>query len=126
MRYPASTPKKTAPDSRNVLPALLGDTRTGRTTLVEHSGGLAIRQGDWKFIPKRPGSKRAEFTDTDTGNNAEFQLYNLATDLGETKNIAPAHPDKLKELQALLEAEKAKGFPPPLKANGKKGVAKEE
>jgi arylsulfatase A-like enzyme len=99
---------KTSPDSRNVLPELLGDSRAGRATLVEHSGGIAIRQGSWKFIPKRPGEKRMEFTDTETGNNPDFQLYDLATDIGETNNLAAAHPDKVKQLQALLQAERAK------------------
>ncbi len=117
---------KTAPDSQNMLPALLGDTRTGRTTLVEHSGGLAMRQGDWKFIPQRPGAKRAQNTDTDTGNDANFQLYNLATDLGEANNLAATHPEKVKELQALLEAEKAKGFPSPDAAKPKRAGAKEK
>jgi len=110
---------KTALDSQNLLPALLGDSRAGRATLVEHSGGLAMRQGEWKFIPKRPGAKRAQFTDTDTGNNANFQLYNLATDIGETNNLAAAHPEKVKELRTLLETEKAKGFPAPTAANPK-------
>src|SRR6185295_9091721 len=35
---------KTSPDSQNVLAALLGDSPKGRTDLVEHSGGLAVRQ----------------------------------------------------------------------------------
>lgn len=100
-----------APDSQNVLPALLGDSRVGRSTLVEHSGGLAMREGSWKFIPKRPGVKRAPFTDTETGNHPEVQLYDLSSDLGETQNIAQEHPDKVARLQSLLEAEKARGFP---------------
>lgn len=116
----------TAPDSRNVLAALLGDSRTGRTTLVEHSGGLAMRQGAWKFIPRRPGAKRMLNTDTDTGNDPGFQLYNLATDLGETNNLAAVHPEKVKELQALLESEKAKGFPAPVQPSEKKATLKEE
>jgi len=99
---------KTSPDSQNVLSALLGDARAGRTTLVEHSGGLAIRQGTWKFIPKRPGVKRIQFTDTETGNDPDFQLYDLATDIGETKNLAAAYEEKVKQLQALLQAERVK------------------
>ncbi len=31
------------------------------------------------------------------------QLYNLAEDLGETKNLAAAMPEKVAEMQVLLE-----------------------
>ena len=113
---------KTSPDTQNHLAALLGDTRTGRTNLIEHSGGLAVRQGAWKFIPKRPGVKRLEFTNTETGNDPEPQLYDLATDPGETRNVAAAHPDKVRELAALLEREKAKGLEGPPPAAPKKSV----
>ena len=81
--------------------------------MIEHSGGLAVRQGSWKFIPKRPGVKRFQFTDTETGNDPEVQLYDLATDPGETRNVAAAHPDKVQALTALLEREKARGMEPP-------------
>ena len=113
---------KTSPDSQNILPALLGDSRTGRAALVEHSGGLAMREGAWKFIPKRPGVKRFQFTDTDTGNSPDVQLYDLAADPGETNNLAAAQPDGVQRLRALLEAEKSRGMPPPLQA-GEKNAA---
>jgi len=48
----------------------------------------AIRQGDWKLI---------EFFDTDEG-----ELYNLADDIGETKNLAKAIPGKVVELKKAL------------------------
>ena len=99
---------KTSPDSQNILPALLGDSGTGRAQLVEQSGGLAIRQGAWKFIPKRPGPKHIVQTGSETGNDPDIQLYDLATDLGETRNLAAQHPDKAQELAALLAAERAK------------------
>jgi arylsulfatase A-like enzyme len=99
----------TSPDTRNSLAALLGDSPTGRAQLIEHSGWLALRHGDWKFIEKRPGRKRTQFTDTETGNDPGVQLYNLATDPGETQNLAAQRLDKVKELAALLDA----SFTPP-------------
>ena len=98
----------TAPDSRNNLPALLGETKQGRTNLIEHAGGLAVRADEWKFIPKRPGRARTQFTDTETGNNPDVQLYNLKIDPGETQNLASENPEKVKELAALLAAERAR------------------
>lgn len=115
-----------APDSRNLLATLLGDAPTGRETLVEHSGGLALRQGQWKFIPKRPGPTRTQFTQSETGNSREPQLYDLAKDLGETNNLATSHSAKVQELSSLLAAEKAKGFPSPLEPNVKKPGTEEE
>src|SRR5688572_12232389 len=73
---------KTSPDTQNILPALLGDSPKGRSNMVEHAGGLAMRSGEWKFIPQRPGRPRSENTDTETGNNPAVQLYNLANDPG--------------------------------------------
>ncbi len=92
----------TAPDSENVLPALLGESPRGRDTLVEHAGTLALRQGSWKWIEKGKGAKRSANTNTELGNDPEGQLYDLQNDLGETKNVAKDHPDKVRELSGLL------------------------
>ena len=113
---------KTSPDTQNHLPALLGDSQTGRTQLVEHAGGLALRLGKWKYIPQRPGARRTQNTDTETGNDPAVQLYDLSNDPGETKNLAVDQPERVKELAALLESEKAKGMPPPLRRNGARGT----
>ena len=99
---------KTAPDSQNILPALLGESKVGRAQLVEHSGGIALRNGAWKFIPKRPGKPRFIETNTEPGNHPDVQLYDLATDPGEKKNLAAEHPDKVGEFAAALTAERAK------------------
>ena len=99
---------KTSPDAENILPALLGESQTERSHLVEHAGGLALREGTWKFIPKRPGQKRQVNTDTETGNDPNPQLYDLATDLGETKNVAEAHPEIVERMRARLEAERSR------------------
>ena len=45
------------PDSRNVLPALLGQSQTGRDQLVEHARVLALRDGSWKYIEPGTGPK---------------------------------------------------------------------
>ena len=100
---------QTSPDSENVLPAFLGDSPAGRTQLVEYSNNLAIRAGAWKYIPPRPGVKRLANTDAETGNDAAAQLYDLTQDLGEKTNVAAEHPDKVKELAALLEARARQG-----------------
>lgn len=83
--------------------ALLGEDRIGRKELVEQAGGLALRQGNWKFIPEGNGPARNEPTNTELGNLPRPQLYDLATDPGETRNVADAHPDRVRQMATRLE-----------------------
>jgi arylsulfatase A-like enzyme len=95
-------------DSENVLAALLGTSKTGRTVLVEQAGArLALRQGAWKYIPPSQGPKIQQNTNTETGNDPQPQLYDLASDPGERTNVAAARPEKARELAAILEAIRA-------------------
>ena len=85
-------PADAAPDSFNILPALLGG-KSPRDHLVLQSNGIqrqALRQGQWKFIPAAPKG------------NGQDELYDLANDLGETANLAAKNPEKLKEMQDRL------------------------
>ena len=92
-----------APDSFNVLPALLGESKTGRDHLVEQAAVLALIKGDWKYIEPGNGPKVLANTNTETGQAPQPQLYNLADDLGETRNVAAEHPDAVQDLSALLK-----------------------
>jgi arylsulfatase A-like enzyme len=93
----AEVPAGAALDSQDVLPALLGEKATGRETLVEQGGGvmLGMRKGNWKYIP-RPNVKNSE-------------LYDLASDPGETKNVAAENAAVAKELAGLLTAARSLG-----------------
>ena len=92
----------TMPDSQNVLSALLGKSTVGRDSVVEHAEGLSLRKGDWKYVA--PGKARDHL-----GPWVNFiipapgLLFNLATDSGETNNLAASHPDTVKELAAALK-----------------------
>lgn len=98
----------TAMDSEPLVKALTGHDNKGRKHLVEHAGTLAIVQGDWKYIAPSNGPAYSKLTDTEMGNNPEPQLYNLKQDIGEKNNLAQTNPEKVNELKALLEKEKAK------------------
>ena len=83
-----------ARDSRNMLPALLGKDSKGLPYMLEEARGIALRKGDFKYIPARKAQK---------GKKAPLaQLYDLGTDPGEQKNIAAGNADKVEELDALL------------------------
>jgi arylsulfatase A-like enzyme len=94
-----------ARDTENVLPALLGRSQQGRAALVEQAGArLALRQGSWKYIPPSQGPRIQENTNTELGNDPDPQLYDLAADPGERKNLAPAQPEKAREMALTLES----------------------
>ena len=93
-----------APDSFDVLPALLGPSAPGRDHLVEHASVLSLRQGPWKLIEPGNGPRVLANTNTETGQAGDLQLYNLEEDLGETENVAARHPDRLQQMHGLLEA----------------------
>jgi len=99
------------PDSFNILPALLGEKRDKpcRDHLVEHGNTLAIRKGTWKLIPGRPAGENNKGKAKNKGPGPETQLYNLAEDIGETKNLAGEHPEVVKELSELLAQVREKG-----------------
>ncbi|HOX04521.1 MAG TPA: sulfatase-like hydrolase/transferase [Candidatus Paceibacterota bacterium] len=93
---------QTSPDSRNLLPALLGDSPAGRDHVLEHAGNVALRQGPWKFIP--PGQTRDGLGPWNTAKiAAPGALYNLADDPGETNNLASREPDRVRTMRQTLE-----------------------
>jgi arylsulfatase A-like enzyme len=96
-----------APDSQNVMPALLGESTQGREWLVEHSRALSIRKGEYKYIEANPGPPILLNSNTDLGSNDKPQLYRLNDDLGERKNLVAQMPEKAAELQTLLDKVKA-------------------
>ena len=91
-------PEDAAPDSFDVLPALLGQSKQGRDHLVEHAGALSLIQGDWKAIEARKGPK-TNLTGNELGNSETPQLFNLAEDIGEKNDLAAKHTERV---QAML------------------------
>lgn len=116
------------PDSLNVLPAILGEktARPCREYLIEQDNAgvaLALRKGPWKFIPGNPKGKGkmakarrkpvvehpAEKVAAADLPPVDGQLYNLADDLSETRNIATAHPDIVAQMATKLAELKTSG-----------------
>lgn len=86
----ATIPAGQAPDSVDVLDALLGRSARGREELVGIQSGrnLFLRRGDWKWIPARESQPG--------------MLFDLATDPAETTDLAATHPALAAELDARL------------------------
>lgn len=81
-------PANAAEDSFSFLPLLKGSATPTRAHAIScaAAGTPGLRRGNWKYIPTQPA-----------------QLYDLATDLGETKNLATEQPERVQEMKALLE-----------------------
>ena len=101
-------------DSFNFLPELLGEQHAAlaRTEMLLGwgKGNLFLRKGDWKLIPflGSGGMSKPSKTKPKPGEPLG-QLYNLATDPGETDNLYSAHPDIVKDLTAATDRLRDKG-----------------
>ena len=58
------------------------------------AGGVSVRAGDWKLI---------RWFDPQPGDPERHELYNLRDDLGETRNLVGDQPERVKELDALID-----------------------
>jgi arylsulfatase A-like enzyme len=105
-------------DGVDLMPFLTGsNTAKPHETLYWRFGEQwAIRHGDLKLVVSKGGSGKPE-------------LYNLAADIGESKDLAAEQPAKVAELQKLWDAWSAEQAEPsapdaPAKKAGKKAAAK--
>ena len=106
-------------EGKSLVPAFAKDGSVKHDYIwFNHIGNRAIRVGDWKLVAEK---------------DAPWELYNLSSDRSETKNLAAANPEKVKELEKiwLQHAEEfhalAQQDPPPkgAHAKGDKGKASE-
>jgi arylsulfatase A-like enzyme len=80
-------------DGVSMAPAILRGERIERPYLYWEffEGGFnqAVRTGDWKAVRKNQG---------------DIELYDLASDLGETNNLAAERPEIVRRIEAILRA----------------------
>ncbi len=85
-------PANAGEDSFSLVPLLKGEDNPIRQHAVSSSigGAPALRLGSWKYIAHPDKSQ-------------PVQLYKLADDLGESRNLAAEMPERVAEMAALLE-----------------------
>ncbi len=90
-------PDNAGEDSVSILPALTGTARPPlrEATVHQSAGGdLAIRQGPWKLVFLKGGKR---------------ELYQLESDLGETKDVSRENPEVVEKLAALMKRQVEQG-----------------
>jgi len=98
-------PDNAGEDSFSILDLLLGkklEKPTHPAVVHQSAGGvLAIRQGNWKLIMGPDAGSSAKQVDPIKG--PDVQLYDLARDLGETKNVTGENAEIVKKLREQLQ-----------------------
>ena len=105
-----------APDSLPSLAAWLGQSPKGRDHVVVQGVAreqLAIRNERWKLLPPCAGPATNTNTGIELGNAPVPQLYDLAADPGERRNVAVEHPEIVEDLQVQLAKIRSGGYSRP-------------
>jgi arylsulfatase A-like enzyme len=105
--------KDAAEDSFSLKPAMLGSTTaSARDHVVHHSalGMFSIRRGNWKLnLGRGSGGFTVPITITPGPGEPVGELYDLAADPSETKNLYLEKPAIVRELAELLERVQREG-----------------
>ena len=72
--------------------------------VIEATSRTAFKKGDWVIIPPYEGPALNVIVKIELGNDSDFQLYNIAKDIGQQNNLADTQPEKLQEMLAAFEA----------------------
>lgn len=95
-----------APDSFNMLDALLGKSAKSRPYIVQHAvnGTLSLIKNNWKYIEPGKGPEVYPVTNIESGNSANGLLYNLKQDPSEREDLLTQKPKKALKLAKELSS----------------------
>ena len=93
-------PKDYKPDGESIVPAIKGESFNRKSIIywqwlyagksTDFWPSLGVQDGEWRLLVNKELNR--------------IELYNTNTDWAEQKNIAAQNPDKVKELEAKLDA----------------------
>jgi arylsulfatase A-like enzyme len=100
-----TVPAEPVIDGRDISPVLLGkstESPRGVHYYFSQYNLQAVREGPWK-LALVPQNFSMGMPIPEDAQSKEPRLYNLDKDIGETKNVAAAHPESVAKLTALAE-----------------------
>ena len=99
-------PENAGEDSFSILPLLKGSDQPIRQHAISCSsrGVPALRDGHWKLVfGNGTGYWRKKGEQANPQDQQSAHLYNLLDDIAETTNLAAQEPQRVAQMQALLE-----------------------
>lgn len=96
-------------DGISFVPALFGKEQKTHAHLYwefpSYTGQQAVRMGNWKGLRRNMNK-----------GNLKLELYDLADDAGEQKDVAAKHPEIVRKIEAIMEKEHTRSQLFPLKS----------
>lgn len=117
----ASLDQKLPVDGLDVWPTLTQGARSPHEAILlagTSPSNLAIRMGDWKLLLNSSDQSTGGTAGENNWAAAKVELYNLADDISESKDLAAAQPERVREMKARLAAFLKDAAP-----SGQEGVA---
>jgi arylsulfatase A len=101
LSLPTGGPNELGLDGESLWPTLQDPNHKSETrrpmvwVFPEYGGQVATRFGDWKVVRRQLARPKP----------GEWELYNVATDPGETRDLASEHPDLVEQGIAILRSQ---------------------
>ena len=91
-------------DGENVLNALLGKSRKGRSELLLDACGdnVLLRKGDWIYVPPMV-HEGYWVAPMESGRMKEPQLFNVRKDVAQKNNVAATYPERVKDMDRRVK-----------------------
>jgi len=111
----ASLEQKLAPDGLDVWPMLAQGAKCPHDAILMAGitpSRMAIRMGDWKLLLNADEQGAEEAAPESDKAAARVELYNLADDISESKNLAASQPERVSQMRTRLDAFLKNAAPP--------------
>jgi arylsulfatase A-like enzyme len=111
----ASLDQELAPDGLDVWPVLTQGVKSPHDAILlvgSSSSRAAVRMGDWKLLLNASQQNAEETAAGPEDATAKVELYNLAEDISESKDLAASQPERVSQMRTRLNALLKDAVPP--------------